>query len=228
MDSTTAVIALSLGVLALLLTFMCVRGARKYLTSRRWTELAWSTGLAFAAAAMAIEASVYVGYSSSLLFEGYLFASAAIVGVLSLGATKVLHNHRIEIGYAAYTIVACAVVGVVCFLTPLSASNMVTNRIITGDPTTIVIVSSFVTIPATVVLLSASVIALRRSWRWQTLLMIAGALTLGTGGFLYIASFPVLLYYAEFIGIIFLFFGLISLPQAIPDRAAAPTGLVVQ
>jgi len=44
--------------------------------------------------------------------------------------------------------------------------------------------------------------------------MIGGALILGAGGTLYIASFPVALYYAEFLGIVLLFFGLISMPQA--------------
>jgi hypothetical protein len=227
-DGSSYAIELSLVALTVLLVFLCGRGFRQFFENRRWTSVAWATGLAFAAAAMAIEAVVYVGYTTSGIFEAYLFFSAAIVGVLSLGATKVLRRRRLEVGYAIYTVVSCAIVGVACFLTPLSAQAMVTNGVITGDPTTLALVSTLVTGPATIVLLTASVVALQRSWRWQTLLMIGGALTLAAGGTLYIASVPVALYYAEFVGIILLFLGLISLPQTTPERAAVPAGLVVQ
>lgn len=40
-----------------------------------------------------------------------------------------------------------------------------------------------------------------------------GASILVAGGALYIASFPVALYHAEFIGIVLIFVGLVSLPQ---------------
>jgi hypothetical protein len=77
-------------------------------------------------------------------------------------------------------------------------------------------------VPATVILLSASALSLRKSWRWQTLLMVAGAVVLGAGGTLYIASFPIALYYAEFLGILMLFLGLVSLPQVSTASAGAP------
>jgi hypothetical protein len=54
--------------------------------------------------------------------------------------------------------------------------------------------------------------------------MIGGALILGAGGTLYIASFPVALYYAEFLGIILLFFGLISLPQVASNATPVSAG----
>jgi hypothetical protein len=102
---------------------------------------------------------------------------------------------------------------------------MVSGGIITGNPPVLLLVlSSLVTGPATVVLLTASYLALRRSWRWQTLLMIAGAVILGAGGTLYIASFPVALYYAEFLGIILLFLGLMSLPQTSSHATPVSSG----
>jgi len=215
-------IASSLAALTVLLLILCVRGALQYSRTRLWTQLMWTSGLALAAAAMAVEAVVYVGFVSSPMLEAYVFFSAAIVGVLSLGATRILRRPRVERAYTAYIFACSALVGVASFLTPLSGS-MVTGGIITGDPPLdLLILSTLMTGPATVVLLTASYLSLRRSWRWQTLLMIGGALILGAGGTLYIASFPVALYYAEFLGILLLFLGLISMPQA--SATAAHTG----
>ncbi len=218
--ATSYAIGSSLVVLTALLAFLCVRGLRRYSENRAPPQLMWGLGLAFAAAAMGIEAVVYVGMASVPLLQAYVFLSAAIVGVLSLGATRVLRRPRVERLYAWYIAASCAVVAVVSFLVPLPL-GMVTNGIITGDPPLLLIVlSTLVTGPATVVLLTASVVSLRRSRRWQTMLMIAGALILGAGGTLYIASFPVALYYAEFLGIICLFLGLVSL-QGVSSPAPA-------
>jgi hypothetical protein len=88
----------------------------------------------------------------------------------------------------------------------------------------LIVLSTLVTGPATVVLLASAASSLRRSRDWRTMLMVAGALVLGAGGTLYIASFPVALYYAEFIGIILLFVGLLSLKPAgaaVPSSTAA-------
>jgi hypothetical protein len=53
--------------------------------------------------------------------------------------------------------------------------------------------------------------------------MISGAAVLGAGGAFYIASFPVMLYYAEFIGIVLLFFGLVDFSRwALAGPVAAP------
>lgn len=217
-------VAASLFLLCALLVVLCVRSALQYRERRVATELMWGGGLALAAAAMGVEAVVYIGIVTVPLLQAYVFFSAAIVGILSLGATKVLRSPRIAKGYTVYTLATCAVVGVMSFVTPLSTS-MVTQGIITGNPPlSLLILSSLVTGPATVVLLAASVVSLRRSWRIQTLLMVAGALILGAGGTLYIASFPVALYYAEFIGIFLLFLGLVSLPQPSARPVGAPAG----
>lgn len=220
-------IAASLIVLTGLLGALVVRGVRRFVMTSGRTELAWVGGLAFATAAMAIEVAVYVGVLSSALLEAYVFFSAAIVGLLSLGAVHVLRRRRFERAFTGYILGMCALVAGASFLTPLSPGGMVSHGIINGDPSVLLLVlSSLVTFPATVILLGASAIALRRSRRWPTLLLIAGALILGVGGTLYIASFPVALYYAEFLGIVLLFFGLVSLPHASPaSPSRARTGL---
>jgi hypothetical protein len=219
-DLQNLAIAASLTALAGLLAILCVRGFAQFARTRLRSQLMWASGLTLATAAMAIEAIVYLGFVSNLILQAYVFLSAAIVGVLSLGATRILQRPRVESIYTGYIVATCAITGVASFVTPLS-SSMVTDGIITGNPpVSLLVLSSLVTFPATVVLLWASYLSLRRSWKWQTLLMVGGAVILGAGGTLYIASFPVALYYAEFLGIFLLFLGLISMPQP----SSAPVG----
>jgi hypothetical protein len=208
-------IAGSLVALSAMLLVLSVRALLQFRSSPTRARFMWGAGLLFATGAMIVEAVVYLGAVSSLVLQVYVFFSAAIVGVLSLGATRILRSPRVERVYTYYIAATCALVAVFSFLTPLPPASMVSAGIITGDPPLLLLVlSSLVTFPATAVLLTASYLSLRRSWRWQTLLMIGGALILGAGGTLYIASFPVALYYAEFLGIVLLFFGLISMPLA--------------
>ncbi|HKV89740.1 MAG TPA: hypothetical protein VJQ43_00905, partial [Thermoplasmata archaeon] len=210
-------------VFALLLTLV-VRSAIQFRQTRSKDQIIWGSGLALAAAAMAVEAIVYWGVPPAPYLPAYVFLSAAIVGVLSLGATRVLRSPRLELAYRAWILGTCALVGALCAVTPLPES-MVTAGVITGNPPlSLLLASTLVTGPATVVLLGASYLSLRRTWRWHTVLMIAGALILGAGGVLYIATFPVALYYAEFVGVLLLFLGLVSLPttHATPRRTGIP------
>lgn len=222
MDLTTFAIGTSLALLGVALAYVSARAFVKFADLRSMPQLMWGTGLAFGAAAMAVETVVYFGYVTQALLQAYVFFSAAIVGVLSLGATRVLRNPRFEAIYLWYTLAGCVAVGVASFLTPLSLS-MVSQGVIAQDPPLLLLVlSTVVTGPATVVLVGSAVQGLRRSRRWQTLLMVAGALVLGGGGTLYIASFPVALYYAEFIGIGLLFLGLVNLPTTTPTPGPSP------
>ena len=212
----------SLVLVFVLLVALVVRAALEYRRSGKRDQIIWGTGLGFAAAAMAVEAIVYWGVPAAPLLPAYVFLSAAIVGVLSMGATRVLHRPRLELGYKAYVIGSCGVVAAMCAVTPLP-SSMVTAGVITGNPPLdLLVASTFVTGPATVLLLSASYLSLRRSWHWHTVLMIAGALILGAGGVLYIATFPIALYYAEFIGVVLLFLGLVNLPTSAPAPTRSP------
>jgi hypothetical protein len=208
----------SLVLVFALLVALVVRAALQYWRSGNRDQIVWGTGLGFAAAAMAVEAIVYWGVPAAPYLPAYVFLSAAIVGVLSLGATRVLHRPHLELGYKAYVIASCGVVAALCAITPLP-NSMVTAGVITGNPPLdLLVASTFVTGPATVLLLSASYLSLRRSWKWHTVLMIAGALILGAGGVLYIATFPIALYYAEFVGVVLLFLGLVNLPTSTTVR----------
>lgn len=216
MDAERYAIAASLLFVFALLVTLVVRSALQYRRTQARDQVIWGSGLGLAAAAMAVETVVYWGVAPGPFLPAYVFLSAAIVGVLSLGATRVLRRPNLELGYRAWILGTCGLVAVLCAVTPLS-NDMVTDGVITGNPPLILLIAStLVTGPATVVLLSASYLSLRKTWRWHTVLMIAGALILGAGGVLYIATFPVALYYAEFIGVLLLFLGLVSLPTTHP------------
>jgi len=227
-DAEYVVIGSSLFGLAILLGGLAARGLVQYARQRIRPQLLWGSGLALAAAAVAIEAIVFVGIVVPVLLQTYLFLSAAIVGVLSLGATRILRHARVEAIYTVWAVASMAGVAALCFVTP-APDSLVVGGIISGNPPLpVLVVSSLVTGPATILLLSASYLSLKRNWRWQTVLMAAGAVILGAGGTLYIASFPVALYYAEFLGIFCLFLGIVSLPQSsashLPTAAPDPSG----
>ncbi len=223
-DPERAILGASLAGLGLALAVLAVRGAWRYRSSRSLPQVAWAFGLAFGAAAMAVEAIVYFGVLTEGLLQAYVFLSAAIVGALSLGSTRVLKRAALERGYAVYTLATLGVVAVASAVVHVPTS-IVTGGVISGDPPLLLLLLSIVvTGPATVVLIGSAIVSLRRSWRWQTLLMVAGALVLGAGGIFYIGSFPIVLYYAEFLGIGLLFLGIMSLPTIAPapHGAAAP------
>jgi hypothetical protein len=223
-------IALSLGMLCAVLGVLSARGFVRFVRNRDRHQVMWAVGLSLGTAATAVELVAYVGFVSDLMLQLYVFASAAIVGVLSLGALRAFHRVRWNLAYVGYTSLSLAVVAFYSFTTRLPAS-MVKAGVISGNPPVLLLVlSSLVTVPATIVLLTACVLSLRRSFRWKGLLMLAGACVLGAGGAFYIASFPVMLYYAEFIGIVLLFFGLVDFsrsalalasPTARRDRASS-------
>jgi hypothetical protein len=219
-------VAVSLILLTATLASLSARGFVRFVRGHVRAQLWWGVGLGFGASATAVELVVYLGFVDTPLLQAYVFFSAAIVGVLSLGSTRALKSPRFESAYTAYTLAMCGIVALLSATTPLP-NSMVSGGVVSGNPPLLLLVlSSLVTVPATCVLLGAVVVSLRKTWRWQTVMMGLGACVLATGGALYIASFPVALYYAEFIGIVLIFVGLVSLPQV----AASPsvTGLPVR
>jgi len=213
MDGSAIGIASSLVLLSGTLVVLSARSLTRYLRDRSRPQLMWGVGLSLAAVATIVELVVYAGLVDTPLLQAYVFLSAAIVGMLSLGSTRAIRNPRFRTGYASYTLAMCAIVGALSFTTPMP-SSMVSGGVITGNPPVgLLVLSSLVTVPATVVLLGAVVLSLRRCWQWRTVMMGIGASVLAAGGALYIASFPVALYYSEFIGIVLIFLGLVTLPQ---------------
>ena len=229
MDLEAWGIAVSLGLLCVVLGSLSARGFGRFVRNRDHHQVMWAVGLGLGTAATALELLAYLGVVSEVLLQAYVFFSAAIVGVLSLGTLRAFHRIGWNRAYIAYIGATLAAVAFYSFTTPLSGA-MVSDGVISGNPpVSLLILSSLVTVPATIVLLTACVMSLRRSFRWRGLMMLSGACVLGAGGAFYIASFPVMLYYAEFVGIVLLFFGLVDFsrwsltsPTAAPRRAERP------
>lgn len=224
MDLEQYAIGASLLFVTAMLLILVGRSVLQFVRTRARDQLIWGSGLGLATAAMAVETIVYWGVPPAPYLPAYVFLSAAIVGVLSLGATRILGRPRVENAYRIYMLGTIGLVALFSAITPLP-SSMVSAGVISGNPPiSLILLSTLVTGPATVLLLGASYLSLRRKWRWHTIMMIAGALILGAGGVLYIATFPVALYYAEFFGVLLLFLGLVSLPtsQAHATPVAVP------
>ena len=226
MDAEQWGIAVSLGLLTVVLTVLAARGFIRFFQTHKHSQLGWGFGLGFGATATGIELLAYTGFVSPVLLQAYVFFSAAIVGTLSLGMVHAFRRALYRNLYSGYIIATSAVVAFFSFSTPVPGS-MVQAGVISGNPPVfLLILSSLITVPATIVLLGFAVLALRRSFHWKGLLMIAGASVLAAGGAFYIASFPVALYYAEFIGIVLLFIGLTDFSKWITPAPAASTAPV--
>ncbi len=213
MDFEGWAIAASLAALSSVLALLSARGFLRFARERDSHQVLWAVGLGFGAAATVLELVAYLGFVTVWLLQAYVFFSAAIVGVLSLGSVRAFRRPRLARAYGAYTGAAIALVALVTFATPLSTSMVVGGVIARNPPVLLLVLSSLVTVPATVVLLGACVLSLRRAFRWKGLLLLAGASVLGAGGAFYLAAFPVMLYYAEFVGILLLFLGLVDLSR---------------
>jgi hypothetical protein len=216
-------IAVSLALLSAVLGFLSVRGLVRSYRSRSRHQLMFGLGLLCGTAALAVELVAFLGVVNSPLLQSYVFLSAAIVGVLSLGSAKSFRPGRFESLYTAYMVAVTGVVAWFSFTTPMPDSMVRAGIVVGNPPLLLLVLSSLVTIPATVVLLTAAVLHLRRAFRPQGLLLVAGACVLGAGGAFYVASFPVVLYYAEFVGIVMLFLGLTDLSRFALARPAAAT-----
>jgi hypothetical protein len=223
MDLTRWVVFSTLGALTGILGFLATRALGQAGLGRRMSALPWGAGLVLATGAMGIESTVYLGATSQVLLQIYVALSAWLVGALSLGVLHLLRSRIWKAAYLAWVLGASGALGVACATTPMDPARMVTAGVISGaPPLDLLLLSTLITGPATVLLLTASALSLRRRPNPAALLIIAGSLVLGAGGTLYLASFPVMLYYSEFFGILMLFVGLLRLPHAHGSATTAP------
>jgi hypothetical protein len=103
------------------------------------------------------------------------------------------------------------------------SSGIVVSGVVTGlPPTPVLIASAVVTFPASLLLIGASLYGALWQKRYHLLFIAAGTAVIAAAGSLYIASFPLSLYYAEFAGTVLLFLGFVRIPAIAPVAAAAP------
>jgi hypothetical protein len=219
-------------VLLSLVALTALGGALTAIVFRRWrgsqrrADFYWGLGLALVTLTLAQETVVYAGEVSDLFLRSYFFFVALLVGILSLGSAELALRPGIRRVYWAYLGVATLVMGYLTLVTPVPV-GVVHHGVITGNPDLIVVLSSSViTFPAAVLMAGSALLGAIRGRRWNLLYIALGILVISAAGGLYIVSFPVTLYYAEFVGVVLLFLGFIRLsaPSPQPVTGGRPSG----
>ena len=196
---------------------------RRYVKGRHASHLYWGIGLLLVGVTMAQELVFYLGVWSEPFAQAYLVLVAVLVGILSLGSAELLLHgvwRRIWFGYVGLAAVAMVAVGVLV-RTP---SSIVVDGVVTGlPPPAITAVSLLVTVPSSILLIVASLYGAFWKQRYHLLFVAVGTGVFAAAGALFLVSFPLSLYYAEFAGAVLLFLGFVRLPTISLPKSTVPT-----
>ena len=218
-DPFVTVSLIALAGAAGFLTVWVARGARRLPRARAY----WTTGLALVAVTLALEVVFYSTGFVLWAVQLYLFLVAALVGLLSLGSVEVAPPGGWKGYYRAYIAAVIALCGAAAITEP-SAPSILVGGVVSGPlPLGLAIASSLVTVPASLVMIGVSLYGAIRQRRTNLLYVAAGVIVISAAGGLYLASVPVTLYYAEFVGVILLAMGFLRLgvaPTAAPVEGA--------
>ena len=179
---------------------------KNYFAYKEKRYLYWSVGLWLFALSDLLEVMFAFGAYGTLMAQFYLFLVAFLVVPIVFGSLEMLKSKRILIAYAVYSIITVAALAYFSFTG--DPGSIVTDSVVNGNiPINVLIVSSLITFPALVILVAAAIISYFRTKRKKVLWIALGILVFGFGGTVYIASFPALFYYTEFIGLLMLWLG---------------------
>ena len=174
----------------------------------------WSAGMWTFTIGVLLEMMFALNISPEPLIALYLFLVAVLVELLALGSIQLIGYNAIKKTYYAFCVITTAFIAYSLLSTNIT--NFIKDYIAYGNPPLLVIVSSsLVTFPAAVVLIAVAVKSYMRTRSYKMLSIIAGVIIVSIAGTLYIASFPSILYAAEFVGIVLLWIGFYT-----PVRAA--------
>ncbi|MHB1493449.1 MAG: hypothetical protein ACYCP1_07540 [Thermoplasmataceae archaeon] len=200
--STLFILIFSLG-LSILMTV-------HYLRKKAKSLFFWSAGMWGFAVSAALELAFAADLYNEMLIKSYLFAVAALVALLAMGSVELTNNNRVKIAYGFYNI--STVVILLLSLAETSIGNILSGGVVYGSlPVLVIVGSSLVTFPATVILFAMSLISYRKTRQARFLNITAGIIVVSIAGTLYIANFPSILYIAEFIGIFLIWLGFVDL-----------------
>ncbi len=196
--SVITIFALTIGLTVVIL--------KKYLKTQYLSLFYWSLGLIVFTFAVLLEIIMAANIFSRFLIDFYLFLVAILVNFLALGSFALFGNRKFLSYYYIYSIIS--IIFLISTLIIYPVGHIIIHHIVFGPlPLMIVISSSSVSFPAAVLIIIIASISYRKSKNTKLLSIIAGVLVVSIAGTLYIAAIPVFLYYAEFIGIVLLWFG---------------------
>ncbi|MGC8496034.1 MAG: hypothetical protein ACP5MX_02405 [Candidatus Micrarchaeia archaeon] len=180
-----------------------------YAKRKTLNYLFWGLGLALFALGTFIEALFAAGIYGALLAKFYLLIVAMLVVSLGEGSIMMLKSHAAKYAYSAFAIFSFMLM--IYALAYSSIGNIVSNYIVYGVlPLPVVVASSIATFPASLVIIATALLSYLKTHSRKMLSIILGVIVVSIAGTLYIVQFPVLLYYAEALGIVLLWIGFYS------------------
>ncbi len=198
----TVIIATMSALLAVYITTVCMKRKQKPFF---W----WSLGLWLFTAGVILEIAFAYGIYSNLLISTYLFIVTLLVEFLALGSLYLKKNGRGLVKLYAAFIAAVAVITIYS-LAAWPVGNIIEGYIVFGSlPLPVIIASSLATFPAAAILVIVAAQSYMQKRSPKMLSIIAGVIVVSIAGTLYIVSYPVLLYFSEFIGILLLWLGFV-------------------
>ncbi len=181
---------------------------REYMRGKRKSHLFWSIGIWVFALTVLMETAFSQKIYSSFLIDSYLLLVVVLVELLALGSMQLISNRLYKKAYYAFALVITALNAYLVFTE--NQGNLIMNYVVAGQPTLpVIIASSIATFAAAIVLVVIAAQTYRRTHNRKMLSIIAGVCVVSIAGTLYISSYPYLLYYAEFIGIVLLWLGFV-------------------
>jgi len=209
MNTMMVIVVVSTLAITLLSAWLAALLYSNYREKKNSSYIFWSAGLALFAIGTLLEAIFAYGIYSQILAKFYLFVVALLVVLLGEGSALAVKNKIV-----AYTFTIFAVAASLFMLYALAVStvgNIIVNYVVYGVlPIYIVVASSVATFPAALMILASAIISYRHTHSVKMLSIIAGVIIVSIAGTLYIVQFPVLLYYAEAVGIALLWLGFYS------------------
>ncbi len=213
MDVIQIFIGISIFILSMLSFLLSYLLLKKRTISKSY--IFWATGIALVGVTVFQEFIIYFNYWSEFFIQLYIFLIAILVGILSIGSVLMLNSRKIKYVWIGYVAIIGIITLLYSFTLPIPksiiANGIIINNVVLPMPD--VISSSLLTIPAALVLIILALKSFLKTKNYSTLLIALGVIVITIAGTLYIINFPVLLYYAEFIGILILFFGFMGIPK---------------
>ena len=158
-----------------------------------------------------------IGAADQVLFDIYLFTVAILVQSLSIGSILLLKKPNYNRTYSIFSVIADVLLAITLVMFP--TGNILVGGIVAGVlPLAVIIMSSIISFPAALILIATAIISFRKTSNKKMISIIIGTIIVSVAGSLYIVSFPETLYYAELLGIIFLWSGFFNFNSIIRKK----------
>ena len=181
---------------------------KKWIGKKQRSHLFWSAGLWLFAITVLMETLFSQGIYSSLLIDLYLLLVVILVEMLALGSIQLIKSKLYRDLYYAFTVIITAITAYLIF--SKDQGNLIMNYVVAGQPSIpVIIASSVATFAAVIIIVFIAAISYRKTHNAKMISIITGVCIVSIAGTLYIASYPYLLYYAEFIGMALLWLGFV-------------------